>query len=121
MPEKLTAAGYDVVMMPMGTTCLVHRHREWVPIEKHHVWPVGMGGPNIESNKISVCANGHYSIHEFLRQLMLHNGSVPEETSRHFGPKVKKYAILGWTEAGKPTHGSPSEVPEQLEIPLYEH
>jgi hypothetical protein len=121
MREKLTAAGFDVYRMPMGLTCVVHTHRSWVPVEQHHVWPVGMGGPNVASNKISVCANAHYSIHEFLRQLMLHNGCVPGSLSRHFSPKVKQYAILGWTEAGKPAHGSSSEVPEQLEIPLHEH
>jgi len=95
--------------MPMGEECVVHRHREWVPIEVHHIWPVGLGGPNIASNKISVCCNAHYSIHEFLRQLILHDGEVPAELAKHFGAKVKRYATQGWTEAGKPIHGGGGE------------
>jgi hypothetical protein len=118
MPEKLTEAGHDVYRMPMGTNCLVHKHTEWEPIERHHLWPLGMGGPDVDSNKISVCANGHYSIHEFIRQLMLHDGVVPASTAKHFNAKVRAYATQGWTEAGRPVHGNPNpEVPGQLEIP----
>lgn len=118
MPEKLSDAGHDVYRMPMGTNCACHKHTEYEPIERHHVWPKGMGGPDVASNKISVCANAHYAIHEFIRQLMLHNGSVPAETSKHFSPKVKDYATQGWTEAGKPIHGNANAEGEQLEIPL---
>jgi hypothetical protein len=95
--------------MPMGTSCSVHKHREWVPMEVHHIWPVGMGGPNVAANKVTVCCNAHYSIHEALRQLILHNGNVPLDTWKHFGVKVKHYAMQGWVEAGKPTHGGGGE------------
>jgi len=95
--------------MPMGEECVVHRHREWVPIESHHVWPEGLGGPNVAANRISVCCNGHYSIHEFMRQLMIHNGDVPTELARHFSKKVRAYATSGWTQAGKPVHGGGGE------------
>jgi hypothetical protein len=124
MPEKLTTAGHDVYRMPMGTNCVVHRHTEWEPIEAHHVWPKGMGGPDTKANKINVCANAHYAIHEFIRQLMIHNGSVPADYARHFSAKIRQYAVSGWTQAGKPTHGSSAEIrediPEQLEIPLHD-
>lgn len=87
--------------MPMGLSCVVHRHREWVPIERHHVWPLGMGGPDVDSNKISVCANGHYAIHEYMTRLARAGGKRPDGW-RHFSPAVRKYATQGWTEAGKP-------------------
>jgi hypothetical protein len=93
--------------MPMGVTCAVHVHREWVPIEAHHIWPKGMGGPDTAANKISVCANGHYSIHEVIRRLIAHNGELPD--AQHFSAKVKKLAMRGWDEAGRPTHGGGGE------------
>jgi hypothetical protein len=99
----LAAAGYDRPRMPVGVLCLVHAHRAWVPIEQHHVWPLGMGGPDEPGNRISVCPNGHYMIHEFIRQLIIHSGGVPHDVSRHFGAKVRRYALRGWTEAGKPS------------------
>lgn len=95
--------------MPMGKLCLVHKHEHWVPIEEHHVWPKGMGGPDAASNKISVCCNGHYEIHEFIRQLILHAGSVPWTLAQHFGPKVRDYARIGWEKAGSPTSGTVKE------------
>lgn len=101
----LAAAGHPIPRMPMGTGCAVHHHREWVPIERHHVWPLGMGGPDTDANKISVCANGHYSIHAYIDLLMKNDGHPPYETARHFGDKVVAYALRGWTEAGSPTHG----------------
>jgi len=95
--------------MPMGTGCVVHKHRAWEPTESHHVWPKGLGGPDVAANKIVVCCNAHYAIHEFIRQLMLHAGAVPWSLAQHFSPKVRAYAIQGWTEAGKPTSGPSGE------------
>lgn len=89
--------------MPMGTTCAVHVHTSWVPIERHHIMPLAMGGPDKPANLVSVCCNGHYAIHEFMRQLILTGGQVPWEVARHFGPKVRYYAIVGWERAGRPT------------------
>jgi hypothetical protein len=101
-------ASYGMPMtMPMGVTCAVHRHREWVPIERHHVWPIGMGGPDVAANIVSVCANGHYAIHEVIRRLIAHGVHLPD--AQHFGVKVRWYAIQGWTAAGKPTHGGGGE------------
>src|SRR5690348_7652407 len=95
--------GYPVRRMPMGMTCAVHKHRSYVPLERHHVWPLGMGGPDEPENLITVCCNGHYEIHEYLRQLMLHGSPAPGW--RHYDRKVRMYALSGWTSAGKPTHG----------------
>lgn len=89
----------------MGVKCVVHTHDEWVPIELHHIWPLGMGGPDKATNKISVCANGHYSIHAAM-DLMIKNGHNPPWTvMQHFGPKVRAWAREGWTRAGEPRIG----------------
>jgi hypothetical protein len=87
--------------MPMGVECAVHRHASWVPIERHHVWPLGLGGPDAAANKIPVCANGHYAIHELLDRLLKTGGQVPWEQRRHFGPKVRHYAQLGYEQAAR--------------------
>lgn len=109
MSDDLTDAGHAAPRMPMGITCAVHRHNTWVPMEVHHVRPIGMGGQNVAANKITVCCNGHYEIHEYIRQLMNHDGAVPGTTSRHFGWEVKAYARRGWAEAGSPTSGGSGE------------
>jgi hypothetical protein len=105
MSEYLTDAGHAVMRMPMGTMCAVHVHRTWVPMEVHHVWPKGLGGPDIAANKVKLCANAHYSVHSFIDLLIKNNGRVPSETARHYSAKVKSFAMQGWTEAGRPMHG----------------
>jgi hypothetical protein len=103
-------AGYgQPLSMPMGTDCAVHKHREQVPLESHHIWPIGMGGPDTPFNRVRVCANAHYSIHEYMRQLILTGGTIPWAQARRYGRKVRALAIRGWTEAGKPRHSSPGE------------
>lgn len=111
---RLTAAlqsgGYGAPMTtPMSQDCAVHRHRELVPINAHHIWPMGMGGPDVPSNRVNVCANGHYAIHEYMRRLINTGGQIPWSEGRRFGRKVRALAVRGWTEAGKPRHTSPGE------------
>lgn len=102
----LTEAGHPVARMPMGTDCQVHKHRTWVPIERHHRWPLGLGGPDVASNIVTVCANGHYETHAFIDHLMK---GTAASVQRHFGAKVRALAMQGWVEAGRPTHGGGGE------------
>lgn len=58
-----------------GNACTLHRsHGTAKPLRTvlHHVWPLGMGGPNIASNKEPVCDNGHYSVHILIAWLYDH-------------------------------------------------
>jgi hypothetical protein len=86
----------------VGTVCAVHHHDDYVPIEAHHVWPLGMGGPDRPGNKVKVCANGHYLIHGYLDLLITYGDEVPWEAAQHYGPKVRELARRGWDQAGGP-------------------
>ena len=79
----------------MGTECAVHRHREWVPLEIHHVWPMGDGGPNSPANKVTVCENGHGAIHAYIDHLR-RNPKPPWVIRRRFGRKVRALGQLGF-------------------------
>ena len=100
-------AGHESMVrgVRMGTVCGVHVHDEWVPIERHHVWPLGMGGPDVEANVVMVCANGHGQIHAYLDHLIRYGGvgRVPWDLTRRFGVKVRVLGQAGWTAAGSPT------------------
>jgi hypothetical protein len=82
----------------MGTACAVHRHRSWVPLEVHHVWPLGMGGPDTPGNKISLCADGHGEVHGFLDLLVRGRGSVPWLKAIRYGRKVRALARRGYEQ-----------------------
>lgn len=93
----------------MSDTCSVHIHHEWVPIEVHHVWPKGLGGPDTVENKVKICANGHYTVHAYIDLLMKYAGVVPADLKIHFGYQSRNLAQQGWTEAGQPTSGHHTE------------
>lgn len=82
----------------MGYTCVAHHHRALVPIEVHHVWPLGKGGPDVEANRVPLCANAHGAVH-YLLDAALKAGNmdrVPWSYKRRFGTEVRRLALLGW-------------------------
>lgn len=83
----------------MGDECYCHRHRELVPMETHHVWPLGLGGPNADWNKVVVCENAHGSIHAYLDMLLRYHlaglGRPAWDLRRRYGRKVRALAEKG--------------------------
>lgn len=78
----------------MGVDCACHHHREWVPLEIHHVWPKGDGGPDVPTNKVTICENAHGAIHSLLDHMR--KGPVPWIIRRRYGRKVRAFAQLGY-------------------------
>ncbi len=60
-------AGHDE-----GQTCLCMVTHRPHPLElhRHHVWPLYLGGPDIEANIVWLCPSGHVSCHELLRHMV---------------------------------------------------
>lgn len=78
--------------------CMVHkRHSPETHINhRHHVWPLGEGGPNIEDNIIVVCPTGHVNIHDLLQEHKLHMGKTPYSIVRQYTHLERAYADLGY-------------------------
>lgn len=84
----------------MGTECAVHRHTEWVPTNRHHVWPLGLGGPDHPSNIAVVCMNGHGAVHSLMdRMLVTPGGALPWSVRRMYGRRVRAMALAGYALA----------------------
>lgn len=68
----------------VGAVCAcVADHRPAVlEYERHHIWPLGMGGPDTPDNQLWVCSNCHGNIHELLR-LMCRAGRTLTDTELH--------------------------------------
>ena len=50
--------------------CVADHHPEPLVLEEHHIWPLGMGGPDIPENLVWVCPSTHGNAHEVLRTLV---------------------------------------------------
>jgi hypothetical protein len=95
----MTESGHYGVVMDLQ--CAVHRHRSWVPIEVHHIWPLGDGGPNQAANKVTVCANAHYSIHallDYYARCRDHQVAPQWVFTRKFSPRIRHLADQGWAQ-----------------------
>lgn len=64
--------------------------------ERHHVWPLGDGGPDIPANLIVACATGHNNIHKLIREFKLYRGNVPYAVLRAYAFEERKLAQLGY-------------------------
>jgi len=86
---------------PLTTSkpCLVHGKRH-IPNphlnHRHHVWPLGEGGPDIEANIVVVCPTGHLNIHALLNLFKLHSGEPPYTELRQFAMGERELAALGY-------------------------
>lgn len=55
-----------------GKTCrCIATHRPApLELEKHHIWPLGMGGPDTADNIEWLCPTTHTNAHELLRAMV---------------------------------------------------
>lgn len=56
--------------MARGLACEAHSHRSLVPLESHHVWPLGYHGPDVRTNRVLICANAHGDAHYLLEAML---------------------------------------------------
>lgn len=81
----------------MGRECFAHRHRDDVPLEAHHVWPLGDGGPNIAANRVMVCSNAHSATHDLLAKMRkAKTGRVSWLVRIRYGARVRRLAAAGY-------------------------
>ena len=78
--------------------CTVHRnHSPRSHINhRHHIWPLGEGGPNIPANTVVVCPTGDSNIHALLDLYRANRGAPPYVESRTFAFGEREYAERGW-------------------------
>jgi 5-methylcytosine-specific restriction endonuclease McrA len=83
--------------MAMGRECWAHTHREDVPLELHHVWPKGQGGPDVKANRVVICSNAHSAAHDLLAKMLKeHTTALPWSVKRRYGRKVRRLAEVGY-------------------------
>jgi 5-methylcytosine-specific restriction endonuclease McrA len=75
-----------------GHNCAAHKHPMLVPLEVHHIWPLGYHGPDILTNKVTICANAHSDIHYLLEAMLRQH---PYNLSE-YGPAVRALARRGY-------------------------
>ena len=86
-------------LLSTAAPCQVHakHHPQDHLRHRHHVWPLGKGGPDEEANIVAVCPTGHTNIHILLDLLLgSRDGTVPWTERRRFTTGERRYADLGY-------------------------
>lgn len=71
--------------------------------DRHHLAPLGWGGPNTRSNLARACPTVHRLAHTLLNRMKRAGGPLPYMEAIRFGRYAKKLAETGWAmmmEAG---------------------
>ncbi len=91
-------AGDHSVLRTTPQPCTMHReHKPASHLNhRHHVWPLGLGGPDIEDNIIVICPTGHSNIHDLMKHYQIHRGKPPYSIVRRYSFKEREYALLGY-------------------------
>jgi len=81
----------------------VARHSP-VPMElhRHHVWPLGEGGPDTSLNLRWLCPSQHSSVHRLWREYQKHGGKPPWDVLRHYNKNARDLVAEGWAQAHPP-------------------
>ena len=84
--------------MTTSLPCQVHNEHKPFPHvnHRHHVWPLGMGGPDDEDNIVVVCPTGHMNIHHLIDEYRRRGKDLPYTITRRFSREERRLAKLGF-------------------------
>lgn len=79
--------------------CAAHaEHRpRCASVDLHHVWPVGMGGPDVPSNWVILCPTGHRNVHRLLAAYVRLGYTPSWDVRQRYHPAERELAWQGYT------------------------
>lgn len=87
-------------------------------LEEHHIWPLGMGGPDLPENRVWLCPTAHTNVHEILREL-LKVGPLTWGEALAIWPGLNRYQLRLALEGLARFHaGTTRPADGPLELPL---
>jgi hypothetical protein len=89
----------------MTPACVcVTEHRPPVRLaEAHHLWPLGMGGPEVNATLVGLCGVTHDWVHAILRAMVKAGGWVPRQTGQpRYAHHIATLGFQAWDAAGRP-------------------
>jgi hypothetical protein len=97
--------------------CVTKHVPKALELHKHHVWPLGEGGPDIKSNLVILCPTTHSNVHRLWRLYEETEGRPPWEILRNYSEYTR--AIV---EKGREERRRASSVanlpPDETRIPI---
>jgi 5-methylcytosine-specific restriction endonuclease McrA len=64
-------------------------------LHKHHVWPLGEGGPDARENLVILCPTSHSNVHRLWRLYEQYNGRPPWDILRNYSEYARAIVEKG--------------------------
>lgn len=64
-------------------------------LHKHHVWPLGEGGPDTKENLLLLCPTTHANVHRLWRLYEKHNGRPPWDMLKNYSEYTRSIVEKG--------------------------
>jgi len=81
-------------------------------VEFHHVWPLGMGGPDVRENTVLVCPTTHSETHRLINATR-HHRVLPDLRVNRL-TKQLLLAWVGYAQRGEPVGSLHTPPPPEL-------
>lgn len=81
--------------------CVTAHNPNAVELHIHHIWPIGMGGPDEPANEVLVCPTTHSKVHRLLREAVKAGtdpANLPWNMRRAFGAYAVTVAQSGYQQ-----------------------
>lgn len=73
--------------------CVTEHRPAPLELERHHIHPLGLGGPDVVQNVAWVCPTTHTNVHELLRWFINESRVVPwRDVTDRYEQAVSRYA-----------------------------
>ncbi len=88
--------------------CVADHRPPVLEYERHHIWPLGLGGPDEDHNLVWICSTTHGNVHELMRLMFKAGRALTDyELSALEDRPVSRYAAAlareGYLLATAPT------------------
>ncbi len=73
--------------------CVASHRPPPLELHVHHILPIYLGGPDVPSNRVTICPTAHSSVHEILRLMLKADRALTETELENAEPRpVSRYA-----------------------------
>lgn len=76
-------------------------------LHRHHVWPLGEGGPDVRENLVILCPTTHSNVHRLWRLYDEYNGRPPWDILKTYSEYTRAIVERGREERRKGTNTGP--------------
>ena len=87
--------------------CSAEHRPAVMQVDKHHLWPVYLGGPEHPATLLGLCQTTHANVHRLLRAMVSAGTWLPRPPGvPRYSHQVATLGFQAWDAASRPSQGA---------------